>query len=59
MLIVAGNFAVYLNDEDKENYKYNYSYVPVATALIYGLGFGTPICLAVLMKCFGTDITVF
>ncbi len=33
--------------------------MPIATALIYGVCFGTPILLAIIMKCFGSDITLF
>ena len=59
ILVVAGNFSVYLSSEDKDKYSYNYSYVPIACGLIYGVGFGTPLILSILMKCFGTEISVF
>lgn len=45
--------------KEKDKYLYNYQFVPVAAALVYGVGFGLPTILGLVMKCFGTDITIF
>lgn len=59
MLSAAGNFSNYLSANDKDQYLYNYEFVPAAAGLVYGVGFGLPILLGLVMKCFGTDITIF
>lgn len=59
MVAAAGNFSAYLSASNKNDFKYNFNYMPIATALIYGVCFGTPILLAIIMKCFGSDITLF
>lgn len=59
MISVAGNFSSYLSASDRTKYEYDFRYTPFASLLIYSIGFGTPILLAIIMKCFGSEITLF
>lgn len=59
MLASVGNFESYLSFSDKTKYIFRYDYVPVAAIVVYSIGFGLPIILGIIMKCFGTEITIF
>jgi len=56
LVAVAGNLSNYLNTPDSSKYKYEFSFVPISAVYIYGIGFGLPILLSIMMKMFSTEI---
>ena len=52
----CGSMTRFLDGNSTKNFFQEF--VPIATGLIYGIGFGLPILLALLMKAFGTEITI-
>lgn len=61
-MTIAGNFENYLTFEPNpaveggDKFQYKFSYFPVAVAVIYGIGFGLPLAIKLIMKFFGTGM---
>ena len=53
ILAIAGNFHRALLLPAGEKFKYNFNYVPIAATVIYGIGFGLPFALKIIMKFMG------
>jgi hypothetical protein len=54
ILSISGNFSRYLQQGD-ENFTYDFSFIPIATVVIYSIGFGLPFALKLLMKFMGAN----
>ncbi|KRX05049.1 hypothetical protein PPERSA_06683 [Pseudocohnilembus persalinus] len=54
----VGNIQGYFSSEGS-SFRFDYSFVPFAALLIYLIGFGTPILMGIVMKCFGNQVTAF
>ena len=52
----AGSLSRFISGNSTKNFFQEF--VPIATGIIYGVGFGLPVLLALLMKAFGSDITI-
>lgn len=52
VLTIAGNFSRYLQSGP---FTYNFHYIPIATAVVFGVGLGLPFALKLLMKFMGAD----
>lgn len=54
VLSISGNFSRYLQ-EGEENFTYHFTYIPIATIVIYSIGFGLPLALKLLMRFMGAN----
>lgn len=58
VLAILGNLSRFIDmaviKESKEEFEWEYNFVPVAASVIYTIGFGLPLALKLIMKCFGT-----
>ena len=54
-LFISANLARYINwpDDSKEKFFYSFNIVPVAASLLYGLGFGLPLLIKVMLNLYG------
>ena len=52
ILAIAGNFSRGLHQG--KDFTYNFTFVPIAAAVVYGIGIGLPFALKLLMRMLGT-----
>ena len=55
MLCVSGNFSRYLKTEDKDDFVISMAVLPYSAGVVFGIGFGFPLLLSVMMKLFGSE----
>lgn len=55
VLTISGNLSRYLELTEKERPKftYNFNIVPIAMSVLFGMAFGLPFAIRMVVKCFG------
>jgi len=54
VLFISGNVARYAQ-MGEEKFTYSFSMIPVASIVIYGIGFGLPTAIKLIVQCYGKE----